>query len=224
MDAKELIELNNQKRKQLEKENLKFYEDMLVYIRLSYVKSEQEMEEILSELLDHLLEAQKEGKSAKDVFGDDPKQYADEIIGELPKMVTKERMKFFSMAILYFLASVSIFTALFTTVGYYFFDFNSLTMEIFIGSLAIRTVLSVPIAFLLLYGVIQYLRWSCFRKINKVVEFLMFWLYGIVSIGIFMGLIYVTPDVGPLMDVPVYLIVLVGLILYFAARWTRKSL
>ncbi|MFA1822971.1 DUF1129 family protein [Virgibacillus oceani] len=224
MDAKELIQMNNEKRKQLEKGNLKFYEDMLVYVRLSYDKSEQEIEEILSELLDHLLEAQKEGKSAKDVFGDDPKQYADEIIDELPKMVTKERMKFFSMAILYFFASVTIFSALFTVIGYYFLDLHSLTQEVLVGSLAIKTVLSVPIAFLILYLIIQYLRWSCFKNINKFVEFLGFWLTGIVSVGIFMGVIFIIPDIGRVMEVPVYLTFLFAVILYFAGRLTRKSI
>ena len=32
------------------------------------------------EMLDHLLDGQKEGKSAHDIFGDDPKRFADEII------------------------------------------------------------------------------------------------------------------------------------------------
>ena len=63
MNAEQLAELNFEKRKELTKENLKYYEDMLLYIRLSYDKSEQETEEILSELLDHLLEAQKEGRT-----------------------------------------------------------------------------------------------------------------------------------------------------------------
>ncbi|OEF97171.1 DUF1129 family protein [Desulfuribacillus alkaliarsenatis] len=56
--------------------NLKYYEDMLIYIRFSYNKSDQEVEEVLSELLDHLLDAQAEGKTAYEVFGDEPKKYA----------------------------------------------------------------------------------------------------------------------------------------------------
>ncbi|WP_164217135.1 DUF1129 family protein [Virgibacillus sp. YIM 98842] len=224
MDAKELIQLNNVKRKQLEKQNLKFYEDMLVYIRLSYDKSEQETEEILSELLDHLLEAQLEGRMANDVFGDNPKQYADQIIGELPKMVTKERMKLFSMAILYFFASVSIFSALFTIIDYFIFNLHSLSQEILLGSLLIKTVLSIPIAFLFLYAIIQYFRWSCFREINKAAEFLVYWLFGMIVIGVFVLLIFIIPDIGPVMEVPVYITALLGLILYFAARMTRKSI
>jgi uncharacterized membrane-anchored protein len=223
MNAKELIQLNNQKRKQLNKENLKYFGEMLVYIRLSYDKSEQEAEEILTELLDHLLEAQKEGKSAIEVFGDNPKQYADEIIGELPRLLTKEKMNFFSMAILYFFSTVAIFSALFTAIGY-FLNFNSLTQEILIGSLAVKTVLSVPAAFIILYAIIQYLRWSCFKKINKAVEFLMFWLIGMIIIGVFMGLFFITPDIGPNMNIPIYITVLSGVLLFFAARTAKKSI
>lgn len=223
MDAKELIQLNNEKRKQLEKENLSYYEDMLVYIRLSYDKSEQELEEILTELLDHLLEAQKEGKTAIDVFGNEPKQYAGEIIGALPQMVTKERMKFFFMAMLYFFASVAILSAVVTVIEY-FLNLGSLTQEILVGSWTFKTIFSVPIAFLLLYIVIQYIRWSCFRKINKVLEFFIFWIYGIISVGLFIGLFLIIPDIGPVMDVPVYITVLLGVVLYFAARLTRKSI
>ncbi|WP_347862474.1 hypothetical protein U0355_04750 [Salimicrobium sp. PL1-032A] len=58
MQKKEMIKSNNEKRKELTEENREYYEDMLLYIRLSYSKSEQDMEEVLAELLDHLLEAQ----------------------------------------------------------------------------------------------------------------------------------------------------------------------
>lgn len=64
MNSQELIKLNNKKREKLNEENLKYYEDMLVYLRLSFLKSEQETEELLNELLDHLLEAQEEGKTS----------------------------------------------------------------------------------------------------------------------------------------------------------------
>lgn len=224
MNAKELIQLNNDKRKKLTKENLKYYEDMLLYIRLSYVKSEQETEEILSELLDHLLEAQKEGRSAEEVFGDEPKKYADEIIGELPNLVTKERLKYFAMAALYFFAGVAVFSSLSMVVGHYIFSIQPLTKEIFLGSFLFKTLMSVPIAFLLLYVIIEYFRWSCFKNINKVVEFLLYWLYGIVSIGVFMGLIYITPDFGPMFNIPFYVVLLLGVMLYFSGRLLGKTI
>ncbi|HEY4551653.1 MAG TPA: DUF1129 family protein [Bacillaceae bacterium] len=85
MNAKKLIEENNRKREQLTPENEAYYSDMLLYIRLQLTLSEQQSEEVLMEMLDHLLDGQKEGKTARDIFGDDPKAYADEIIQQLPK-------------------------------------------------------------------------------------------------------------------------------------------
>ena len=85
LDTKLLIEENNQKRKLLTKENEKYYDDLLVYIRLHFTISEQQSEEVLMEMLTHLIEGQNEGKTAKDIFGDDPLSYTDEIIEQIPK-------------------------------------------------------------------------------------------------------------------------------------------
>ncbi|RDI37228.1 DUF1129 family protein [Falsibacillus pallidus] len=94
MKAKQLIEENNRKRSLLTKENEEYYGDMLVYIRLTLSLSEQQSEEVLMEMLDHLLEGQEEGKSAREIFGEDPKRYADEIIENLPKEQKREIFPF----------------------------------------------------------------------------------------------------------------------------------
>ena len=83
-DTKDLVRENNQKQKLLTKENEKLYSDFLLYIRTNFNVSEQEGEEILMDILDHLLAAQEEGRTAEDLFGDDPKAYADELIELLP--------------------------------------------------------------------------------------------------------------------------------------------
>ncbi|HLQ71622.1 MAG TPA: DUF1129 family protein [Bacillota bacterium] len=90
MDTAELIDQINEQQECLTKENKKYYEDILVYVRLSFDKSEQETEEILAEILDHILLAQEEGRQATDVFGVNPKVYLQEVIGELPRMITKK--------------------------------------------------------------------------------------------------------------------------------------
>ena len=94
MKSKQLIEENNRKREQLSPQNDKYYSDMLIYIRLQLSLSEQQSEEVLMEMLDHLLDGQHEGKSAQDIFGDDPKRYADEIILNLPKEQKREVIPF----------------------------------------------------------------------------------------------------------------------------------
>lgn len=96
MKASELIAQNNQKRDLLTEENEKYYSNLLLYIRTKLSLSEQQSEEVLMEMLDHLLEGQKDEKTARDIFGDDPKSYADEIISHLPEEEKKNSLKFVS--------------------------------------------------------------------------------------------------------------------------------
>src|SRR5699024_2047426 len=91
MNADELIEQINERQDRLTKENKKYYDDILIYVRLSFDKSEQETEEILAEILDHILLAQEEGRQAADVFGVNPKMYLQEVIGELPRRVCQAK-------------------------------------------------------------------------------------------------------------------------------------
>jgi hypothetical protein len=39
-----------------------------------------------------------------------------------------------------------------------------------------------------------------------------------------MGLIFIIPDIGPVLDVPFFVTALLGLMIYFAARVIRKSI
>ncbi|ALC86687.1 hypothetical protein AM499_13250 [Bacillus sp. FJAT-22090] len=96
MKASELIEQNNQKRELLTEDNEKYYSGMLLYIRTKLSLSEQQSEEVLMEMLDHLIEGQEDGKTAREIFGDDPRGYADEIINHLPKEERKSTSKFLS--------------------------------------------------------------------------------------------------------------------------------
>jgi len=224
MNAQDLIKINNEKRKELTKENLKYYEDMIVYIRLSFDKSEQETEEILSELLEHLLEAQLMGKSAKDIFGDSPKKFADDIIGELPKMVTKERTLSIAMGILYFLASGVIIAGIWNIINKYLMHLDGIGNTFYLGTLTVKTLISIPIAFLYIYIVIELLRWTCFREINKVVEFLLYFLCSTLSIGIFIVIYIFIPEFGYVLEVPNYAIFLLGALLFVAATLTRKAI
>lgn len=107
MNTKELIEQNNEKRELLHVPNKMYYEQLLVYIRTKLSLSEQKSEEVLMDMLDHLLEAQKDGKSAFDVFGDDPKAYADEVIEQLPDEEKRDMVKFWGRMA-------------FQLIGYYF--------------------------------------------------------------------------------------------------------
>lgn len=94
MTVDELVKINNEKRKLLTEENEKYYTDMLLYIRMQWRLSEKQSEELLLELLDHLLDAQAENKTAKDVFGDNAYQYAHELIEEIATEKPRNMVKF----------------------------------------------------------------------------------------------------------------------------------
>lgn len=96
LKASELIKQNNQKRALLTEENEKYYTNLLLYIRTKLTLSEQQSEEVLMEMLDHLSEGQQDGKTAQEIFGDDPKGYADEIISHLPHENKRESFLFVS--------------------------------------------------------------------------------------------------------------------------------
>ena len=66
----------------------------MMYIRTKLSLSEQQSEEVLMEMLDHLVEGQEEGKNARDIFGDDPKGFADDIIEQLPIEEKRDMVKF----------------------------------------------------------------------------------------------------------------------------------
>lgn len=103
MKAKDMVELNNKKRELLTPENEAAYGDMLVYLRISNVP-EQQMEELLLEILDHLIEAQTENKNAYDIFGDDLQSYCDELISALPTQTKLEKTSLIGFAISLLLA------------------------------------------------------------------------------------------------------------------------
>lgn len=103
MKAQDMIELNNQKRELLTAENEVAYGNMLVYLRLSNV-SEQKIEELLLEILDHLLEAQEEGKNAYDVFGNDLREYCDELLFALPNQKAGEKFSLIGFVVTLLLA------------------------------------------------------------------------------------------------------------------------
>ncbi|UOQ84067.1 DUF1129 family protein [Gracilibacillus salinarum] len=211
MNSNILIAENNEKRKLLDDDNKKLYEDMLLYIRLSYGKSQQESEEILMELLDHLLILQREGKDTAELFGEDPKRYADQIIEELPKTLTKKRMMLIFMGLFYFLGVSTFFNGFFHSILYYGFGKLEGSETYYLGTLTVISLVSIGIVFVVVYYVIRYLKWVCFKRINKVVDFgLTAVLFGIIPFSTFLALFYLVPDMGTTITVPVYSLMIIG--------------
>jgi hypothetical protein len=66
----------------LSPESRKFIEDLRLYL-FSTGKSDEEIEDIVAELEDHLWEAEKRGKPIIDIIGNSPKEYMEQFANEM---------------------------------------------------------------------------------------------------------------------------------------------
>ena len=197
MKSKQLIEENNRKREQLTPQNDKYYSDMLIYIRLQLSLSEQQSEEVLMEMLDHLLDGQHEGKSAQDIFGDDPKRYADEIILNLPKEQKREVIPFILRIVIDLVSWMLMIRGVVILV---FSQFN-------IGNVSTSVYLfSTLFIFAFILGSITFGVWYIFRiikqslfkeKANEKKNIVKAGLFGAVSMGLIIAVSQFTPEFGP---------------------------
>ncbi|MCA0172549.1 HAAS domain-containing protein [Bacillus sp. RAR_GA_16] len=72
------------------KENEKFIQEMRVYLMAKGV-DERDMDSFLMEAEDHLMEGEKEGKTAADIFGQSPKAYAKELVRSMDQSPQENR-------------------------------------------------------------------------------------------------------------------------------------
>ena len=86
MNIGNLLEYNNKLRIQLNEENKKYYEKLLVACRAKAIIAKEAVLEIqLLEILQDLITYQNQGKNFPDIFGNDINKLSDSIIELLPK-------------------------------------------------------------------------------------------------------------------------------------------
>ena len=114
MNITDLIKQNNELRSQLNQENKKYYEELLIACRMkNTTKKESELEIQLLEILQDLILYQKQGKNFTDVFGNDIDKLSSSILLELPK---ENKVKLLRFILVYFLILIisAIFPSVFT--------------------------------------------------------------------------------------------------------------
>jgi len=179
-----MIKLNNELRKQLTSENEQYYGDMLIYLRSSDVPQHQ-TEELLLEMLDHLIKAQQEGRTAVEVFGEYPKAYCDEIIQSLPSNASTTKVRRYAYITLIgvtWLLFVHGILGLVLPLLHIPIKMDSL----FYLSLSIDTILSLLVLIIMIQVIFSILKNSVFEK-TTIKPMLTIWglftLYFAVSIG-----------------------------------------
>ena len=114
MNIADLIKQNNELRLQLNEDNKKYYEELLVTCRMkNTTKKESELEIQLLEILQDLILYQKQGKNFTDVFGNDIDKLSSSILIELPKE-NKGILLRFSLVYLLILIISSLVPSVFT--------------------------------------------------------------------------------------------------------------
>lgn len=114
MNITDLIKQNNELRSQLNEENKKYYEELLIACRMkNTTKKESELEIQLLEILQDLILYQKQGKNFTDVFRNDIHKLSSSILLELPK---ENKVKLLRFILVYFLILIisAIFPSVFT--------------------------------------------------------------------------------------------------------------
>lgn len=214
--TKQLIEDNNIKRKQLNEEDLKVYENFLLYLRTDLRVSEHETEVILMDVLDHLLESVSNGSSAIEFFGHDVKGHADEILKALPNESRKAIFKMLYMGISYF------YSIYFIITGLVLIFTNSKTPIISTLLLIIMVPIGGYIIIKLLFSGIQRYIFDQ-TKLKQYKEM----LYSGVVVGILPALLMLVPYMifknKMLMDVPGWVFIALGLIIFIVYKLMKKK-
>lgn len=224
MNAKDIIQENNDKREQLNTHNTGDYEDMLAYIRLNSNKSEQQTEEILLELLDHLLIGQKEGKTAQDVFGNELKAYCDEIIGEIPKEDKKTATLFFVYIGLIFIASALLAHSI---LGYVFnlFNVGETELSFSLGNVAILIPILAVTLYVMFKFIFKMISDSLFKK-DKTSTIKMFiysfFIGALIGTPLVLTFVFL-PSIGMEITLPLYVTLVSGLVVYLVTIVLNKK-
>ena len=155
MNIADLIKQNNKLRSQLNEDNKKYYEELLVACRMkNTTKSELEIQ--LLEILQDLILYQKQGKNFTDVFGNDINKLSSSIIAELPKENKMKILRFYLVYLLIFII-ISLVPSVFTRT------IDPITIMFFI-SLSLG---SAVCSYLLIYKKTEKNKW--FKHISSLI-------------------------------------------------------
>ena len=180
MNTANLLKYNNKLRLQLNEDNKKYYEELLVTCRIkNTTKNESALEIQLLEILQDLILYQKQGKNFTDVFGNDINKLSSSIIAELPK---ENKMKIFRFSLVYLLILI----------------ISSLAPSIF--SRTIQPILTILSITLLVLGSLICLYLLIYKKTNKNK-----WFIYISSLIIFEISFILIPILNKLKMIPEYL-------------------
>ena len=219
--AKQLIEINNRKRSELTPENERYYSDFLIYIRLQLFLSEQQSEEILMEILDHLIEGQYEGKNALAIFGENPKEFADEIIQQIPNEQKKNMVTFISTVAFNLLGILLLIRGIIFFIVSFFKEVDSLVYPL---KAVVQFTLIVCFSLMGVWVIFKIIKDSIFKeKQSNLIDSIKVGTSAAVFMGIILGAGYLIPNFGPSFHFPWYAVLISGAIVWGLSKYLKNG-
>ncbi|WP_414043820.1 hypothetical protein ACMGE9_03225 [Macrococcus sp. EM39E] len=212
MNTKEIIKQNNLKRKELTPENLKVYEEVVMYLRGDLSISEHVTEVTLLDLLDHLLESQMHEVTTEEFFGDNPEQFAIDLVAEIPKESKSNIYLFILSLVCLFFGLFRITTSLIDAI--YFYVFNKVNKVNVIQELISNSIIVLVIVTILLIAIKKFQN-NSFSNNSNIQKNI---LFTIILSSLFVPFIvikfipHLLPN-GGMITIPWYINFLIGIIL-----------
>lgn len=182
--AQEYRDATNKILKQFNEENKTYFEELRSYLLISsLLYDETSMNEQIYSIVQDLLEAQKNGESAINFFGNQPKSIADEILKHSKLSSWKERFQL-----------IGIIVGITWTFSFIsdFSNYGPVTIN------PLKYLLLTLLAVLMVGATFKVMKISSFKKktkISKTKEFLRIWLFFVVYIGLSLIIMIFVPNV-----------------------------
>jgi DNA-binding ferritin-like protein (Dps family) len=213
---KELINRLNKAKENLSVDNRKIFDDIIIYIRTSNIKT-KDAEEFLQQLLDSFISAEHQNISIETILGtNDIKAYCKDIVDTY-----KSTYSTFSLVGQYVMYSGLILTVLFSisyatqNIGAIFknglsgFNLNiNITSSLLLGVSIIVPLIGIFFA---------WAKWSIFRSRSKkqaVIEFLIMWFFMMLFIGLMVLAELIFKNIVFFVT-PIYILLPIFLVIYF---------
>lgn len=209
MNPTEQAKNTHKKAKQLNKENYEMFSKVMVYIRTNLNKNDKQSEEVINDMLDHLIEAEANGVTTKEFFGDDPKAFAEELVNELPNETPKEKYTFAAIITLELIGIFLVIEGIFDII----YHFTETSLEpIYIVQYIIRMIVNIIVLFIIIRIAFKYIRNSEFKLSNTRFIPLILLVLAIMAYSFSQAFLINLITIGPTVVLPWFLRFTVGLI------------
>lgn len=173
-EAKELLKKNNISEKQILKENQDIYTNMVVYLRGADI-TEYNQEKVREDLIAMIIDGQERGDDIQKVMGENYKEICDEIIAEIPKKTTKDKVMDVVMMTLEIIWIMGIISVIKTFIYLKRNDIDEMNFVFMLGDLVSWCII-VVVANVVVERVCKNSFKEKKTKQNKVISFLIYWL------------------------------------------------